>query len=45
MFDGRDLENWPHFSLLKPLPVLSDREQQHLIKESILEYFEQQDVI
>jgi hypothetical protein len=45
VFDGRDLENWPHFNLLKPLPVLTDREQQHLIKEEILDYFENQGVI
>lgn len=39
-FDGRDAENWPHFTLNKNLPALTEREQQHLIKEAILDYFE-----
>jgi hypothetical protein len=39
-FEGRDPDNWPHFTLTKELPPLSDREQQHLIKEAIIEYFE-----
>lgn len=40
-FLGRDEENWPHFELVKPLPQLTEREQQHLMKEAILDYFEQ----
>lgn len=43
-FDGRDKDNWPHFTLNKNLPPLSDREQQHLIKEAILDYFEQNEI-
>lgn len=43
-FEARDVENWPHFTVLKPLPVLNDKEQQHLIKEAILDYFEQNDI-
>jgi hypothetical protein len=38
-FTGRDEDNWPHFQLIKELPPLDDRQQQHLIKEAILEYF------
>lgn len=38
-FLKRDEENWPHFELIKPLPPLSDRDQQHLIKEAMLDYF------
>lgn len=38
-FKGRDEEEWPHFELLKELPPLNDREQQHLIKEAIMDYF------
>ncbi len=37
-FVGRDEQEWPHFKLLKPLPALSHREQQYLLKEAILEY-------
>jgi hypothetical protein len=38
-FVGRDEEGWPHFEFLKELPPLDERQQQHLIKEAILEYF------
>lgn len=40
-FERRDEENWPHFELLTELPPLADREQKHLIKESIIDYFKQ----
>ena len=43
-FEGRDSENWPHFKVLKELPPLSEREQQHLIKEAIIDYFEQNEI-
>ena len=38
-FIERDADNWPHFKLEKPLPPLSDRDQQHLMKEALLDYF------
>jgi hypothetical protein len=38
-FKGRDESNWPHFELNKKLPPLNEREQQHLIKQAIIEYF------
>lgn len=38
-FEGRDKDNWPHFKLNKQLPALTDREQQHLLKEAMLDYF------
>jgi hypothetical protein len=41
---GRDEENWPHFELNKALPTLTEREQQHLIKEAILDYFESNEI-
>lgn len=41
-FTGRDEENWPHFELIKELPSLNESQQQHLIKEAILEYFSNQ---
>ena len=40
-FEGRDEEQWPHFKLLKQLPPIGDREQQHLMKDAIIEYFQQ----
>lgn len=39
-FDGNDAEGWPHFTLKKELPPLSETEQQALMKEAIVEYFE-----
>lgn len=44
-FEGRDAENWPHFKLLNELPPLKDREQQHLIKEAIIDYMEANDYV
>lgn len=38
-FTHRDDENWPHFDLVKQIPPINDREQQHLIKEAITDYF------
>ena len=43
-FVGRDDENWPHFNLVKELPLLDEREQQHLIKEAIIDYFIENDI-
>lgn len=38
-FESRDEDGWPHFKLIKNLPILSHQEQQHLLKEAIVEYF------
>ena len=43
-FEGRDNDNWPHYKLEKQLPPLSDPEQQHLIKESMLDYFAEEGI-
>ena len=40
-FEGRDDDHWPHFKLLKKLPQLNHREQQHLMKEAMIDYFHQ----
>jgi hypothetical protein len=42
-FEGRDKDQWPHFKLLKNLPPLSHQQQQHLIKEAMIDYFVQND--
>ncbi|MFT5860673.1 MAG: hypothetical protein ACI865_002787 [Flavobacteriaceae bacterium] len=44
-FEGRDDENWPHFKILKKLPALDHLEQQHLMKEAMIEYFTQNDYV
>lgn len=40
---GRDKDNWPHFDFIKELPPLSEIQQQHLMKEAILEYFKDEE--
>jgi hypothetical protein len=42
-FEGRDADNWPHFKLLQELPSLDNRQQQHLLKEGMIDYFIQND--
>lgn len=39
-FIGKDEDEWPHFELVKELPALNEAEQQALMKEAIVEYFE-----
>ncbi|MCB9168735.1 MAG: hypothetical protein H6594_00105 [Flavobacteriales bacterium] len=36
---GRDADGWPHFDRVKELPPLSPKEQEHMMKAAILEYF------
>lgn len=38
-YEGDDEDGWPHFKLVRELPKLNHTEQQHLIKEAIIEYF------
>ena len=44
-FTGRDPEGWPHFELLDTLPPLKAGEQQVLIKEAILQYFDRRQTL
>ena len=37
---GRDADGWPHFERVKELPALGAAEQERLMKEAILAYFE-----
>lgn len=37
--EGKDADNWPHFKLIKQLPHLEFNQQQHLMKEAIIDYF------
>ncbi|TNE56251.1 MAG: hypothetical protein EP338_01395 [Bacteroidetes bacterium] len=43
-YKGRDEDLWPHFELIQQLPPLNERSQQHLIKEAILDYFEENEI-
>ncbi len=40
---GKDKDGWPHFKQLKELPPVSLMEQENLLKDHILFYFEQHD--
>lgn len=37
---GRDADGWPHFERVKDLPVLVAEEQERLMKEAVLAYFD-----
>ena len=37
---GLDYEGWPHWKLIKPLPPLSLKEQDILLKQAVIQYFE-----
>ncbi len=36
---GEDRDGWPHYELNKNLPPLAAKEQEHLIKEAVVDYF------
>ncbi|MCB0795645.1 MAG: hypothetical protein KDB88_12995 [Flavobacteriales bacterium] len=37
---GRDADGWPHFEKVMDLPPLSEKEQQRLMQEAVLDYFD-----
>ena len=39
---GRDADGWPHFERVKELPPLEAKDQERLMKEAVLAYFEEQ---
>ena len=38
-YKGRDEDGWPHFESLRNLPPINSKDQEHLIKEAMLDYF------
>jgi len=42
-FEKKDEDGWPHFKQLKELPAMPLFEQENLLKDHILFYFDQQD--
>ncbi|NBU92135.1 MAG: hypothetical protein EBR54_06920 [Flavobacteriia bacterium] len=38
-FSHRDEQNWPHFIAVSTLPPLSEKEQNHILKEAVIDYF------
>lgn len=41
---GTDQEGWPHWELAKPLPQFDLLEQEKLLKNQVLEYFEDEQI-
>lgn len=44
-YEGRDKDSWPHWKATQKLPRLNQRDQERLIKESIIHYLEEQSEI
>ncbi len=42
--EGIDEEGWPHWKLLKPLPPLTLKEQDLLLKQAVLVYWEEENL-
>lgn len=38
-FQENDPEGWPHYKKVKDLPALDEKQQEHLMKEAIINYF------
>ena len=43
--EGLDQEGWPHWRAAKPLPQLSLKEQERLLKMYVMDYFEDEQVL
>jgi hypothetical protein len=43
--EGKDIEGWPHFMQLKPMPDMNAFEQENFLKDHILLYFENHDFL
>jgi len=44
-FDYQDEQGWPHYKVVSPLPTLKAGEQSVLMKEAIVQYFLDKEVI
>lgn len=38
-FKGRDADGWPHFDPIKNVPIEGVKNQEHLLKIKVIEYF------
>lgn len=43
-YEHHDQDAWPHYKLVQPLPPLNDREQEALLKDAVILYFEKQNL-
>ncbi len=39
-FEGRDADGWPHWKLVRPIPIEGLKEQSELLKKAVIRYFE-----
>ncbi len=42
-FAGRDADGWPHYRQVKKVPVQGVEEQEQLLKEKVIQYFQDLD--
>ncbi len=45
LYEGNDADGWPHFKTVEELPHLTPIQQHKLIKEAIIDYFKQNDLL
>jgi hypothetical protein len=43
--EGKDIDGWPHFKQLKPMPDMNAYEQESFLKDHVLLYFENHDFL
>ncbi len=40
-YEGKDSDGWPHWKIVKPIPVQGIKEQEKLLKIKIIQYFKE----
>lgn len=45
VYEGMDKDGWPHYRALAKLPVLNPKQQSLLMKEAVLEYFKNAELV
>jgi hypothetical protein len=43
-FEGLDHDGWPHYKVLKPIPVNGVKEQELFLKEKVVQYFKDENL-
>jgi hypothetical protein len=44
-FTGKDKDGWPHYELQKAMPAVHLKEQEGILKEKIVLYFEEMEYV
>jgi len=45
MYAGKDKDGWPHYDVKERMPELKPAEQEHLMKNAVLDYFKSTEII